>query len=987
MPRRLWLPAVLAVVSAMALAPGTALAQTACGSLSGSGTTGDPCLIGSDADLDAAAAMIDSDTAHTGASTLDYKLTANLDYSKDASNTAGAATGSWQGIDWFSGTFDGDGHTISNLTYTATGDGFAFAAPTVPSGGTPAAAAGDLGFFRVLDGATVQNLTLGNVHVSTSTGEVAVGGVSVWSFGSSLTGVTLSSPDIASTGGGGSSYVGGLVGLSYANLFADEPGSPGDAQATSDGHSTTFTDDSVTAGSIGAFNRLGGITGLTEGPTTISDEYVDTTLANAGHNANGSDDYGQGGLVGTVAGTYSGAAGTAMTDNVIAGTIGYGGTGTAGSGCAATSSRSCGSTNYASPTVGFTTSAGAWTTANNLVSSALELSGATGPGLAGLDGTSVSPATLAAEATFDGAATGQSDPATGATYDELGWNFGAPDPSGWAWTGTAPAVDGNAGLTVANTTITVLAGSAPTDATLLSDVGASALRGTPVIDTGAVNFSADGSYQATISTTGAIADSIQVTIVVANAFITIAHPTATFQASGAAPTESAVLSALGATVAGGSGQPSIDLSAVKFDTPGDYQVTITDSSDGAAPVTAAIQIVPVSIVTVQNRTVFFNVTSPPTAKQVQTAAGAALSDAGGGAVQGVLHTDISAVGSTAGTYTATITGTDQFGFTTQPLEVSVVLSDAAVSIANGTATFQAGSPPTQAALLSALGATITGSGSGPLAVDVSGVDFSQPGSYAAKVLDTNPDDVAASRTATIKVVPVTVILVTGVNVYLPAGSQRTLAGAQLLAFTGAKLTDADGDTVTGTLAADASRVDASVPGIYPATITGTDQFGFTAGPVTVNVVIYASGTGGPEPGGTHHPTKPKRRPRPATVLVKAAAGPGGLARVRLACPKTMRSCTGAITLTTAAKHTAGKSKSAAKRSLILAHAGFKLKGGASESMLVGLDAAGRRLLAAGHGRLRVRVVSRSRNSSGKWSTSTLSLTLTATRKPAVSGAA
>ena len=39
---------------------------------------------------------------------------------------------------------------------------------------------------------------------------------------------------------------------------------------------------------------------------------------------------------------------------------------------------------------------------------------------------------------------------------------------------------------------------------------------------------------------------------------------------------------------------------------------------------------------------------------------------------------------------------------------------------------------------------------------------------------------------------------------------------------------------------DTSRVNGSVAGTYPATITGADEYGFQAAPVTVTVLLYLS---------------------------------------------------------------------------------------------------------------------------------------------------
>ena len=133
--------------------------------MSGLGTAASPCLIGNAAELYEAMDGINADTTHDGAATDDYELTADIDATTYSAGTAGTATSfgateNWSGIDYFSGTFDGDGHTISNLNYTSDS-----LVATLPAG---AATAGlNLGLFRVLNGATVENLGLQNVRAAT----------------------------------------------------------------------------------------------------------------------------------------------------------------------------------------------------------------------------------------------------------------------------------------------------------------------------------------------------------------------------------------------------------------------------------------------------------------------------------------------------------------------------------------------------------------------------------------------------------------------------------------------------------------------------------------------------------------------------------------------------------------------------------------------------------------------------------------------------
>jgi hypothetical protein len=846
--------------------PATGASGSVCGSLSVSdpsgdaGTPSDPCLISSDADLDAMLAVINADTGHNGASMLSYELTTNLNYAQDSSNTSNAATANWTGIDWFGGTFDGDGYTISNIKYAA--DSATTAIPGTDASGS------DVGFFRVLTDATVEDLTLANVNVSTTVSNISAGGVAVASFDSTVTGVSLATPAISATGGGGNSFVGGMVGVAYANAFAD------DGSTTSDGGSSTFTDDSVAGGSISDANRTGGIAGIATGPTTVADDYVDTTLTNTVHPVDGTGGqtglsyYTIGGLVGAVGVTYttsggSQAAGVAMTNDVIAGTI---------KGSASGQRSHSNGTNYASATVGWATNgsytgtgaawtANNWSTSNDLVSSAIAFTNETGSGLAGADGTSVSPAALATESNYDGTATGLTDPTTGSTYDDLGWNFGTPNPSGWGWSGSAgagtPAVDVNAVLTVSNPTILVPAGSEPSAATLITEAGATITSGTVTIDTSAVTWSATGSYPAALGAVGAIAAPLRVTVVVyAPGTVILTDPSVTLAVSATTPSESSVLADLGATLPlGASGPLTVDLTgslagdqAVQWGQSGSYTVTVsdTDAADGLTPSTATIVITGQPVANVANATVYFNVSAPPTASTVLAAADPSLTDSLGNPITGTFSATLSASPITAaGDYTAAVTGTDGNGMVSDPVTVDVVVSDAAISVANDPAVIRATSTGlSSAAAATALAATVTG-GAGQPTVDLAGaiagdqaVDFDQPGEYLVTVGDSDADDVAAAVTARIEVVPVSVVTVPQPTVDFSTSNPPT--SASILSASGAEITDGNGNRVSGTLSVSLPSGCATTQGSCTATITGTDLYGFTVGPVPVTVDVSAA---------------------------------------------------------------------------------------------------------------------------------------------------
>lgn len=128
--------------------------------VAGSGTTADPYLVTSPTDLEAMRAAIASDHGVYGSDT--FRLAADIDL-------AGAQ---FAGIDRFSGTLDGNGHTISNLTYA------------------PSAASADLGLIRELEG-TVRGLTLSGVRLAPVAGTQRVAALAVSAAGTQVRPATI----------------------------------------------------------------------------------------------------------------------------------------------------------------------------------------------------------------------------------------------------------------------------------------------------------------------------------------------------------------------------------------------------------------------------------------------------------------------------------------------------------------------------------------------------------------------------------------------------------------------------------------------------------------------------------------------------------------------------------------------------------------------------------------------------------------------------
>ncbi len=222
----------------------------------GSGTANDPYLICSTTHL----------LGFQGDLSAQYKLMANLDLSSESSFSPIGAGSS------FTGTFDGNGYTISNWTY------------------------GDLdqrnpvGLFSVIDsGATIKNLSLTGFSVISSGNSGLLAGTV--NSGSILNCSVQGAISMAGVSGQG--FVGGLVGSMSSGIISSSSFS-GSITAKSDlpqaigglvgkGLNYPSLSDSYFSGSIDAGTSLntegvGGIVGVTEGGATLRRLYVGGTI-------------------------------------------------------------------------------------------------------------------------------------------------------------------------------------------------------------------------------------------------------------------------------------------------------------------------------------------------------------------------------------------------------------------------------------------------------------------------------------------------------------------------------------------------------------------------------------------------------------------------------------------------------------------------------------------------------------------------------------
>lgn len=260
-----------------------ALPATAIGDLPGSGTPADPVLIGSPADLDAAAAAVNADpTTHAGKS---YALSGDIDY----------ANGHFVGFTTFSGTFDGAGHVISNVIYDNASNAAAF--------------------FHTLDRAEVRDLTLSHVRAASATGDGHAAAVAVNAHSSRVLRVTVMESSIMlGAGGAVNTQAGGLVASAWGTTRAGASGR------------TEISDNMLWRTKVQGHKYVGGLVGYPRGsagnPVLIEDNLLLETEVF-------SDSGGSGATAGGL--TAQGAAGHFRAEgNVLrGGTVRRSGSGTA----------------------------------------------------------------------------------------------------------------------------------------------------------------------------------------------------------------------------------------------------------------------------------------------------------------------------------------------------------------------------------------------------------------------------------------------------------------------------------------------------------------------------------------------------------------------------------------------------------------------------------------------------------------------------------
>lgn len=181
-----------------------------------------------------------------------YELTADLDLSSIDNWTpiGGSGMGSYPSVA-FKGTFDGKGHTISNLKCIDNTANYATA-----------------GLFGSVVGATIKNLTLSNINIESTHFAGAIVAYDADSYSSNgnsirncrvVGGTITSKPELTNGSWDNGNHVGGIIGHSQSGRI-------------------TITDCYVEGVSLQAYRDLGGLAGYVSGGTVEGNTVKDVTL-------------------------------------------------------------------------------------------------------------------------------------------------------------------------------------------------------------------------------------------------------------------------------------------------------------------------------------------------------------------------------------------------------------------------------------------------------------------------------------------------------------------------------------------------------------------------------------------------------------------------------------------------------------------------------------------------------------------------------------
>ncbi|MBC1823358.1 LapB repeat-containing protein [Listeria seeligeri] len=300
-----------------------------------------------------------------------------------------------------------------------------------------------------------------------------------------------------------------------------------------------------------------------------------------------------------------------------------------------------------------------------------------------------------------------------------------------------------------------------------------------------------------------------------------------------AVTETEFLSDINATTSDGSPITSDFATAVDFNTPGDYTVTLNSVNTEGPPadpvtVTVTVEKAPAPVITADS-TISYPKNSTVDSEQFLTDVSATTDD--GSPITSDFDTVVDFA--TPGDYTVTLNSVNSDGVAADPVTVTVTVEKAPAPVitADSTISYPKNSTVDSEQFLTDVSATTDDSS--PITSDFDTVvDFAIPGDYTVTLNSVNSDGVAANPvtvTVTVEKAPAPIITADNEITYM---KNSTISSAQFL--TDISATTNDGSPITSDFD---TVVDFTTAGDYTVTLQSLNSDGVAANPVSVTVHV------------------------------------------------------------------------------------------------------------------------------------------------------
>jgi hypothetical protein len=265
------------------------------------------------------------------------------------------------------------------------------------------------------------------------------------------------------------------------------------------------------------------------------------------------------------------------------------------------------------------------------------------------------------------------------------------------------------------------------------------------VDMSRVDFNTRGVYNATVWATDSSGNTSLPFIVVVTIDGLVLHATVPVEA-GMPLTSHEILAKSGLDLAGIDLGAGLDLSQVKFDTPGDYDVTLEAKGPlGKIEIIITIHIVDTTPPVITGRPVIYKVGASVTPDQFLQDAHIVVHDNAAGADQIVPEVHLGSVDFTkAGIYRVVVTATDVNGNEGVPLFLYVTIEGEIIPTITSEIQVEAGNPMTSEEMIIASGLDL-GSWHIESAFDLNDVKFDVAGNYTASTVAVNERQVAVAR--------------------------------------------------------------------------------------------------------------------------------------------------------------------------------------------------------------------------------------------------